>query len=115
MTDNVLKLRQGPPQGVGTVEVGAVIFPPQLEIVDDHVRDAVEKGAKVLAGGHSRPGPGRFYEPTVLVDIDHSMKCMREETFGPTLPIMRVADADVAVGWPTTRTSGCRPASGRAT
>ena len=97
VTDNVLKLRQGAPQGVGTVEVGAVIFPPQLEIVADHVRDAVEKGAKVLTGGHSRPGPGRFYEPTVLVDVDHSMKCMQEETFGPTLPIMRVADADEAV------------------
>jgi acyl-CoA reductase-like NAD-dependent aldehyde dehydrogenase len=98
VTDNVLKLRQGAPHGVGTVEVGAVIFPPQMEILADHVSDAVQKGAKILTGGHSRPGPGRFYEPTVLVDVDHSMKCMREETFGPTLPIMRVADTDEAVG-----------------
>jgi acyl-CoA reductase-like NAD-dependent aldehyde dehydrogenase len=98
VTDSVLKLRQGEPQGVGTIEVGAVIFPPQLEIVADHVRDAVQKGAKVVTGGHSRPGPGRFYEPTVLVDVDHSMKCMQEETFGPTLPIMRVADIEQAVG-----------------
>src|SRR5205085_4648400 len=72
-------------------------FPPQLEIVDDHVRDAVAKGAKVLVGGHSRPGPGRFYEPTVLVDVDHSMKCMTEETFGPTLPIMRISDPEEGV------------------
>ena len=97
VTDNVRKLRQGAPTGVGTVEVGAVIFPPQLQIVEDHVKDAVDKGARVLTGGHTRPGPGRFYEPTVLVDVDHSMKCMREETFGPTLPIMRIADAEEGV------------------
>jgi acyl-CoA reductase-like NAD-dependent aldehyde dehydrogenase len=97
VTDNVRKLRQGAPTGVGTVEVGAVIFPPQLQIVEDHVKDAVKKGARVLTGGHTRPGPGRFYEPTVLVDVDHSMKCMREETFGPTLPIMRIADVEEGV------------------
>ena len=42
-------------------------------------------------------GPGDFYEPTLLVDVDHSMECMTEETFGPTLPVMRVRDADEAV------------------
>ncbi|MGO9819194.1 MAG: aldehyde dehydrogenase family protein [Solirubrobacteraceae bacterium] len=94
VTDTVRGLRQGVPTGAGTVDVGAVIFPPQLEIIDDHVRDAVQKGAKVLTGGHPAPGPGRFYQPTVLVDVDHSMKCMREETFGPTLPIMKIADAE---------------------
>jgi acyl-CoA reductase-like NAD-dependent aldehyde dehydrogenase len=97
VTENVRALRQGAPTGVGTVDVGAVIFPPQLEIVDDHVRDAVEKGAKVLTGGHPAPGPGRFYEPTVLVDVDHSMKIMREETFGPTLPIMKISDAEQGI------------------
>jgi acyl-CoA reductase-like NAD-dependent aldehyde dehydrogenase len=51
----------------------------------------------VLAGGKRGEGPGRFYEPTLLVDVDHSMKCMREETFGPTLPIMKVRDAEEAV------------------
>jgi acyl-CoA reductase-like NAD-dependent aldehyde dehydrogenase len=52
----------------------------------------------VLVGGQSSSqGGGRFYEPTVLVDVDHTMKCMTEETFGPTLPIMKVADADEAV------------------
>jgi acyl-CoA reductase-like NAD-dependent aldehyde dehydrogenase len=97
VTDNVRALRQGPPAGDGTVDVGAVIFPPQIEIVERHVRDAVEKGARVLVGGQRRPGAGRFYEPTVLVDVDHSMACMREETFGPTLPIMRVSDVEEAV------------------
>ena len=97
VTENVRKLRQGAPIGVGTVDVGAVIFPPQLEVVDNHVRDAVEKGARVLTGGHARAGIGRFYEPTVLVDVDHSMKCMTEETFGPTLPIMKIHDAEEGV------------------
>jgi acyl-CoA reductase-like NAD-dependent aldehyde dehydrogenase len=98
VTENVRALRQGPPAGPGSVDIGAVIFPPQAEIVDAHVQDAVAKGATLLAGGHARnDGGGRFYEPTVLVDVDHTMQTMREETFGPVLPIMRVADEDEAV------------------
>jgi acyl-CoA reductase-like NAD-dependent aldehyde dehydrogenase len=97
VTEEIRGLRQGPSEGPGTVDVGAVIFPPQLEIVDEHVRDAVDKGAKVVTGGHIRPGEGRFYEPTVLVDVDHSMKIMQEETFGPTIPIMKISDADEGV------------------
>ena len=97
VSDKVRQLRVGKPEGLGTVEVGAITFPPQLDIIKDHVADAVQKGARVLTGGKQVPGPGRFYEPTVLVDVDHSMKCMTEETFGPTLPIMRVRDADEAV------------------
>jgi acyl-CoA reductase-like NAD-dependent aldehyde dehydrogenase len=97
VTENVRGLRQGVPTGVGTVDVGAVIFPPQLDIVEDHVKDAVKKGAKVLTGGHAGSGPGRFFEPTVLVDVDHSMKCMQEETFGPTLPIMKISDVEEGV------------------
>jgi acyl-CoA reductase-like NAD-dependent aldehyde dehydrogenase len=97
VTENVRGLRQGVPTGVGTVDVGAVIFPPQLDIVEDHVQDAVKKGARVLTGGHAGSGPGRFFEPTVLVDVDHSMKCMQEETFGPTLPIMKISDVEEGV------------------
>jgi acyl-CoA reductase-like NAD-dependent aldehyde dehydrogenase len=97
VTDQIRALRQGPSEGPGTVDVGAVIFPPQVEIVDDHVRDAVDKGAKVLTGGHVKPGAGRFYEPTVLVDVDHTMKIMTEETFGPTIPIMKIASAEEGV------------------
>ncbi|MEO8966174.1 MAG: aldehyde dehydrogenase family protein [Solirubrobacteraceae bacterium] len=97
VTDKVKALRQGVPTQEGAVDVGAVIFPPQIEIVADHVKDAVDKGATVLTGGHARSGPGRFFEPTVIVDVDHSMKCMTEETFGPTLPIMKIADAEEGV------------------
>jgi len=97
VTDNIRSLRQGAPGEAGSVDIGAVTFPPQLEIVDSQVKDAVAKGAKVLVGGHPKEGAGRFFEPTVLVDVDHSMKIMQEETFGPVLPIMKVADADEAV------------------
>jgi acyl-CoA reductase-like NAD-dependent aldehyde dehydrogenase len=72
-------------------------FPPQLDIVARHVQQARDAGARVLTGGRERPGTGRFYEPTVLADVDHSMSAMTEETFGPTLPVMKVADADEAV------------------
>ncbi|MPY84153.1 MAG: aldehyde dehydrogenase family protein [Actinophytocola sp.] len=77
-------------------DVGALANQAQLEIVRRHVDEAVEAGAKALVGGKPT-GTGTFFEPTVLVDVDHSMACMREETFGPTLPIMKVADADEAV------------------
>ena len=90
-------LRQGPPGEPGTVDVGAIIFPPQIELIEAHVRDAVEKGARVVTGGERGDGPGRFYRPTVLADVDHSMRCMVEETFGPTLPVMRVRDAEQAI------------------
>jgi acyl-CoA reductase-like NAD-dependent aldehyde dehydrogenase len=97
VADKVRALRQGAPTGPGTVDVGAMIYPPQIEIVEAHVADAVQKGARVLVGGKRGAGPGAFYEPTVLVDVDHSMACMTEETFGPTLPIMKVADDEEAL------------------
>ena len=97
VSEKVRSLRQGVPAGPGTAEVGAVTFAPQAQIVDEHVRDAVSKGARVAVGGHLKEGAGRFYEPTLLLDVDHSMLCMTEETFGPTLPVMKVRDADEAV------------------
>jgi acyl-CoA reductase-like NAD-dependent aldehyde dehydrogenase len=90
------QLRQGS-GAVGTTEVGAVTFTPQVDIIKGHVDDALSKGAKALTGGETGEGPGQFFKPTVLVDVDHSMSCMTEETFGPTLPIMKVKDADEAV------------------
>jgi len=97
VTEKVGKLRQGVPTGHGAVDVGAITFPPQADIVEAHVKDAVDKGARIAVGGHRREGEGRFYEPTVLLDVDHTMQCMTEETFGPTLPVMKVADAEEAL------------------
>ena len=90
-------LRQGKPEGPGSVEVGAVTFAPQVEIIERHIRDAVEKGAKVELGGKTGDGPGRFFQPTVLTGVDHSMEIMTDETFGPTLPIMKVRDENEAL------------------
>jgi acyl-CoA reductase-like NAD-dependent aldehyde dehydrogenase len=95
VADKARDLRQGVPGDFGSVDVGSFINPPQIDIVEEHVKDAVAKGARVLIGG--RRGEGAFYEPTVLADVDHTMECMREETFGPTLPIMKVADAEEAI------------------
>ena len=99
VTDKVRALRQGRPGGgPGTVEVGSMTFPPQVDLVEDHVNDAVAKGARALTGGHrGQQNGGHYFEPTVLVDVDHSMKIMTEETFGPTLPIMKVRDAEEAL------------------
>ncbi len=99
VTEKVGALRQGEPSARGVVDVGAVTFEEQSAIIDSHVQDALAKGATAVTGGHAGKGPGRYYEPTVLVDVDHSMKCMTDETFGPTLPIMKVADQEEALKW----------------
>ncbi len=96
------QLRQGVDVGSGggelRVDIGAMTFPKQMEIVEDHVRDAIARGAEVLSGGRRNPGlKGQFYEPTVLTKVDHSMAVMRDETFGPVLPIMRVRDEEEAL------------------
>jgi acyl-CoA reductase-like NAD-dependent aldehyde dehydrogenase len=97
VTEKVSKLRQGDPRSGGQVDVGAVTFATQAEIVESHVEDARSKGARVVVGGKRADGPGRFFEPTVLLDVDHSMDCMTKETFGPTIPIMKVPDAEEAL------------------
>ncbi|RIL02035.1 MAG: aldehyde dehydrogenase [Proteobacteria bacterium] len=84
------RLRQG---SGGEADVGPMIWAPQLDVVERHVEDARRRGAHVLTGGRRNPRyEGLYYEPTVLVDVDHDMLVMREESFGPLLPIMRVRD-----------------------
>jgi acyl-CoA reductase-like NAD-dependent aldehyde dehydrogenase len=97
VTQKVQAIRQGVPNGPGSFDVGSLTFPPQVETVERHVEEARRHGATVLTGGHRGRTNGYWFEPTVLVDVNHDMACMREETFGPTLPIMKVADADEAV------------------
>ncbi|MEV5003980.1 aldehyde dehydrogenase family protein [Nocardioides sp. LML1-1-1.1] len=94
VTDRVRALRLGSDATGYRYDVGPLATSTQVDIVRRHVADALERGARVLVGGQNS---GQFFEPTVLVDVDHSMLCMTEETFGPTLPIMRVADVDEAV------------------
>jgi acyl-CoA reductase-like NAD-dependent aldehyde dehydrogenase len=77
--------------------LGALIDEGQVAVTERHVDEAVAAGAKALTGGKRPSGPGSFYPPTVLVDVDHSMAAMTEETFGPTLPIMKVSTVAEAI------------------
>jgi len=81
----------------GSGDIGSMTFGPQVDIVEAHLADAVEKGATVLAGGVRAERPGWWFPPTVVVDVDHTMDLMTEETFGPVLPIMKVDSVDEAV------------------
>jgi succinate-semialdehyde dehydrogenase/glutarate-semialdehyde dehydrogenase len=75
-----------------------MFWPRQLEIVERHVEEARAKGANVLVGGRRNPRlAGLYFEPTVMTGVTHDMALMREETFGPVLPIVRVRDVDEAV------------------
>jgi succinate-semialdehyde dehydrogenase/glutarate-semialdehyde dehydrogenase len=90
------ELRQGDP-AKDFVDVGAIIFPKQIDVSRAHVEDALRKGARLVCGGKTRPGPGQYFEPTVLAECDHGMTVMREEIFGPVVPFMRVESDDQAV------------------
>ncbi|HZQ18691.1 MAG TPA: aldehyde dehydrogenase family protein [Terriglobales bacterium] len=79
-------------------DIGPMIHERQLRIVEEHVEDAIAKGARVLTGGKRLTELGRnFYAPTVLADVTHEMRIMREETFGPVLPTMPFTTEDEAV------------------
>ncbi len=92
------KLRVGRDTGKHDIDVGPMANQEQLDTVVKHVKDAVAKGARVLVGG-KRPEslPGYFFQPTVLVDCDHTMNVVVDETFGPLLPILPFATEDEAV------------------
>jgi acyl-CoA reductase-like NAD-dependent aldehyde dehydrogenase len=97
LTKAVGELRQGADGKKPAKDVGAMTSPNQRAIVEAHVADAIDKGARALTGGRAVDGPGDYYEPTVLVDVDHSMKVMRDETFGPVVGVMKVRDAEEAL------------------
>lgn len=91
------QLRIGPQRGLA-VHVGSLTNERELLRVEAFIQDAVSKGAEVIFGGKRRPDLGPlFFEPTILVNVNHTMRLMREETFGPLIPIMRVKDADEAL------------------
>jgi acyl-CoA reductase-like NAD-dependent aldehyde dehydrogenase len=92
-------LRVGYSEGDQVFDVGSITRPAQMDVIESHISDAKEKGARILTGGRriEEKKPGYFYEPTVLVDVDHRMKIMTEETFGPVLPIMKVRNRDEAL------------------
>jgi acyl-CoA reductase-like NAD-dependent aldehyde dehydrogenase len=73
---------------------GPLTDPKQLPLIQSHLDDALEKGARVLLGSQHE---GLFFEPTLLTDVDHTMLVMQEETFGPILPVQKVKDEAEAV------------------
>jgi len=79
------------------VEIGPMIRERQVRIVEDQVDDAVALGAQILAGGRRGDAGPLFYEPTVITGVSHRMRLMREETFGPVLPVMPVDSDDEAI------------------
>jgi succinate-semialdehyde dehydrogenase/glutarate-semialdehyde dehydrogenase len=102
LVEKIVEQTQRLRQGVDTdynIDVGAVIHPPQLAIIEAHVRDALQKGAVLRFGGRRNPEfpEGYFYEPTVITGVNHTMDLMTQETFGPILPIMKVRDAEEAL------------------
>jgi acyl-CoA reductase-like NAD-dependent aldehyde dehydrogenase len=92
VVENVRALKVGGDDG----HLGAMTSDAQVAIVKDHLQDAIAKGAKVLTGGPDAIS-GQYIQPTVLTDVDHRMKVMTEETFGPVIPIARVGSVDEAV------------------
>jgi acyl-CoA reductase-like NAD-dependent aldehyde dehydrogenase len=96
LTDKVSRLRSGQDDRRCRFDVGAMATPAQRDLVARHVDEAVAAGARVTTGGKPT-GVGTFFEPTVLADVDQSMSCMTAETFGPTIPVVKVADEDEAV------------------
>ncbi len=89
-------LRVGDPEQA-EIDVGPMTMERQRALVEAHVEDALARGAQALIGGRRPDGPGFFYPPTVLTGVDHSMRVMREETFGPLLPVMVVPSFDEAL------------------
>ncbi len=100
-TERVVEATEALTVGPGSdpaTEVGPLIREAAVDRVTAQVEDAVEKGATVETGGQALPDLGpRFFEPTVLTDVDSSMVVMQEETFGPLLPIQVVDGVDEAV------------------
>lgn len=79
--------------------IGPLARREQLAVLEEQVAEAVKRGAQILYGGRRREGAGYFFEPTVLGEVDHGMRVMREESFGPIIGIQVVNDDTEAVEW----------------
>ncbi len=79
------------------VYIGALTRKEQLSFLNDQVNDAVSKGATVLLGGRHITRDGNYFEPTVLTHVSHDMEIMKEESFGPVIGIMKVANDEEAI------------------
>ncbi len=94
--ENMRRLKLGDPLDP-TTDVGPLYAKSQRDEIEAQVKDAVAKGAKLHLGGKRVKGPGWFFEPTLLSNVTMKMKVMRQETFGPALPVFRVPNVDEAI------------------
>jgi acyl-CoA reductase-like NAD-dependent aldehyde dehydrogenase len=94
--ETVRGFRMGDPMSEDTY-LGAITRAPQLDVLESQVEDALAKGATLLAGGERRIGAGNWFDATVLVNVDHTMEVMREESFGPVIGIQKVGGDEEAV------------------
>jgi len=92
----VQRFKVGSPTESGTY-IGPIARREQLNVLAAQVHDAVAKGARLLAGGKKSEGQGYYFEPTVLVDVDHTMRIMKEESFGPIIGIQKVTNDEEAI------------------
>ena len=92
----VRKLKVGNGMEPG-VTIGPLIDDKAMAKVEEHIKDALSKGARVVVGGKRHALGGRFYEPTVLADVNSSMQVTHEETFGPVAPLFRFKDEAEAI------------------
>ncbi len=92
----VKKFRIGDPREP-TTYIGPLARPAQIKVLEAQVRDALERGAKVLTGGAAIPGRPGYFAPTVLINVTHEMAVMRDESFGPIIGIMSVPDDATAI------------------
>jgi acyl-CoA reductase-like NAD-dependent aldehyde dehydrogenase len=93
----VASFKMGDPLAADTY-IGAITRAPQLALLQAQVDDAVAQGATLQTGGRRRAGPGNWFEPTVLTNVNHRMELMIEESFGPVIGIQKVSTDDEAVG-----------------
>ena len=92
--ESVRGLKLGDPLAEGT-DIGPLVDAQGMAKVEDHVADAVSRGARVVVGGSRREG--LYYEPTLLVGVEPGMKLLTEETFGPVAPLLRFTDEAEAI------------------
>lgn len=98
LSEKVRALRVGPDDGAHGIDMGAITTADQLQTIRAHVDEAVAQGAAIAAqSGCPRDGSGTFYPATLLTNVNHAMRVMREETFGPVIAVMKVRDMEEAV------------------
>jgi succinate-semialdehyde dehydrogenase/glutarate-semialdehyde dehydrogenase len=98
-----LKVGEGTGEGVNQ---GPLINEEAVGKVEDHIRDALEKGARLVTGGHRHQLGGTFFEPTILADVTPAMRVACEETFGPVAPLFRFSTEEEAVALANDTESG---------